>query len=160
MIQVFFVLLRAEIFVPGGVLGAIGGIALIGAALTGMWAFPGFGLYIAVGIVVLTGVAVALWIKLFPRSGMGRRMTVATDMRAAKATEDGLEALLGREGEARSDLRPGGFAMIEGRRVDVISEGGLIARGTLVRVVEIEGNRVVVRAVEPIAGKESASCRS
>ena len=42
-------------------------------------------------------------------------------------------------------LRPAGKALIEGKRVDVISEGGFIERGAQVQVIQVEGLRVVVR---------------
>ena len=44
-------------------------------------------------------------------------------------------------------LRPCGTAVIGGKRVDVISEGSLIDRGQKVKVVAVEGIRVVVRPV-------------
>jgi membrane-bound ClpP family serine protease len=44
-------------------------------------------------------------------------------------------------------LRPSGTASINGRRVDVVTEGGLIERGTAVKVVAVEGARIVVREV-------------
>ena len=57
-----------------------------------------------------------------------------------------LEALLGAIGEALSDLRPAGVARFGDRRVDVVTEGEFIPRGTPVRVIKVEGPRVVVRA--------------
>ncbi|MFC1497632.1 NfeD family protein [Verrucomicrobiota bacterium] len=140
-------LLGSEIFVPGGILGAIGGLALLGAAITGFFAFPGYGVHISIGIIFLAGVAIALWIKLFPKSSIGKSMTVSTNLATSKGTEEGLKELLGQEGEASSDLRPGGFALINGHRVDVVTQGGMISKGKKIKVIEIEGNRVVVKKV-------------
>ena len=53
--------------------------------------------------------------------------------------------LLERTGTALTTLRPAGTALIEGKRVDVVTEGQLIERGAAVRVVAVEGLRVVVR---------------
>lgn len=149
--QVFFVLLIAglvliafEVFVPGGVLGTIGALALVGAIAMGFAAFPAYGLFIAIGIVVLLAIVVALWIKIFPKTRVGKTMTVATDLSASKASEPGMERWLGLDGMAVSDLRPAGFALIEGTRVDVVTTGEMIARGEKIRVVEVKGNRVVV----------------
>ena len=88
-------LLGAEIFVPGGVLGTFGGIALLAAVVTGFAAFPGYGTAIAVAIIFLIGIAIALWIRLFPKSRIGRRMTVSTDESTYKGTQDGLPELVG-----------------------------------------------------------------
>ena len=45
-------------------------------------------------------------------------------------------------------LRDAGVADIEGERVDVVTEGEYVPAGTLVEVLELEGNHLVVRAVE------------
>ena len=70
------------------------------------------------------------------------------DMAEADATETGLSGLLHREGAAVSDLRPAGVAEIEGQRVDVVTQGEMVAEGDRVRVTEVEGNRVVVARTE------------
>ena len=62
------------------------------------------------------------------------------------------EGLLGSEGTVLSQLRPAGVARLADRRVDVVSRGEWIEAGALVRVIELQGNRVVVaRASESAA---------
>jgi membrane-bound serine protease (ClpP class) len=55
-------------------------------------------------------------------------------------------ALLGKSGTAITFLRPAGKARIDGRIVDVVSDGPFIPEGSVVDVVQVSGNRVVVRA--------------
>ena len=55
-------------------------------------------------------------------------------------------ALVGEVGAAQTDLRPAGRARLAGRSFDVTSEGGFVEAGTPVRVVRVEGLRVMVRA--------------
>lgn len=147
------VLMAAEVFVPGGILGFFGILALLGACTAGFFAFPGYGAPVSLGIVALVGLVLVLWIRFFPKSRMGRRMTVEHDLHAAKATEAGLNELAGKTGEAVSELRPAGFALIGGRRVDVVTQGNMIARGARVVVVEVKGNRVVVAAAAAAPGQ-------
>lgn len=59
--------------------------------------------------------------------------------------ENSPASLVGREGEAYSDLRPAGKAMIDGQYLDVVSDGPYIGRGRPVKVVSVAGNRIVVR---------------
>lgn len=158
-IQIFAVLLvsgllllGAEIFVPGGVLGAIGGFLLLGAVVAGFPAFPGYGHLVAIAILFLVGIAIALWIRIFPRSLVGQSMTVSENESNFSAAQDGLKELLGAHGEAKSALRPGGYAMINGRRIDVVTQGGMIDRGTPIEVINIASNRVVVKATVPAQG--------
>ncbi|MDD2497965.1 MAG: NfeD family protein, partial [Desulfitobacteriaceae bacterium] len=45
-------------------------------------------------------------------------------------------------------LRPAGTAEIEGDRIDVVTEGGFIPREAQVKVVKVEGTRIVVREIK------------
>lgn len=56
-------------------------------------------------------------------------------------------SLLSQTGTAFSTLRPSGKAQINGSLVDVVSSGEFIDPGTPIEVIEVAGNRVVVRAV-------------
>ncbi len=56
-------------------------------------------------------------------------------------------ALLGAIGEAATTLRPAGKARIGDQYLDVIAEGSYVNAGQRVQVIEIEGNRIVVKEV-------------
>ena len=66
----------------------------------------------------------------------------ASGFSAAAANEQA--ALLGKTGQASTDLRPAGIAVFEGQRLDVVTQGDFVARGETVRVTAMEGNRIVV----------------
>lgn len=51
-------------------------------------------------------------------------------------------------GHAESLLRPAGRARFAGRSVDVVSDGEFIEPGSQVKVLDIQGNRIVVAAIE------------
>lgn len=55
--------------------------------------------------------------------------------------------LLGVKGKALTDLRPSGTALINDERVDVVTEGSFISRGSSLTIVKVEGSRVVVREI-------------
>jgi membrane-bound serine protease (ClpP class) len=156
MMQLFLILLiaglmliGAEVFIPGGVLGTFGGFALLGAIITAFFVFPpSIAVYIAGAIILLVGFVILLWIKFFPSTWVGRQMTVSQDLHASKGTEDALQELQGATGVTLSALHPAGFAEINGRRVDVVTQGEMIDRDQNVRVVEVEANRVVVARVD------------
>ncbi len=140
-------LFGAEVFVPGGILGIIGGIALITAAISGFYAFPDYGTYIAVAIALIAVSSIMLWIRIWPHTPYGKRMLVNNNLEGAKASQDGLDALLGCTGVTDTPLRPGGFAVIGDERVDVITSGEMINDDTPIRVIRVEGNRVIVEQV-------------
>ncbi|HVS40129.1 MAG TPA: NfeD family protein [Gemmataceae bacterium] len=58
-----------------------------------------------------------------------------------------LASLLGAIGVAATPLRPAGKTQFGEQFVDVVAEGGYVQPGARVQVIEIEGNRVVVKEV-------------
>ncbi len=56
--------------------------------------------------------------------------------------------LTGKRGVALTSLRPSGAAEIEGKRVDVVSDGSYIARDEPIMVDRVEGVRVIVRSLK------------
>jgi membrane-bound serine protease (ClpP class) len=155
MTQLFFIFLivgltfiGAEIFVPGGILGFLGGLALLGASIisfihpniTTSAAFA-----ITGGIIFAILAVIGLWIKIFPKTWIGKHMMVNSDLGDAKATETGAKKLLGKTGISISPLHPGGYAEIEDHRYDVITQGEMIDCGKQISVIEVEGNRIVVQ---------------
>lgn len=140
-----FVLLLTEMLLPGGVLGALGGLALLGAIILGYVEFgPMVGTVIfgAISVVVLVGFCV--WMAAFPRTAVGRRLTLGNTPPTGSKLPD-MGALVGAEGIAITPLRPAGTVRIGDRRVDVVTEGPFVASGESIVVLIAEGARVVVR---------------
>jgi membrane-bound serine protease (ClpP class) len=74
--------------------------------------------------------------KLDPQLAGQRSRTAAIEQDAG---------LVGQTGEAFTILRPSGRARIGGKLVDVVAEGDFLDPGTPVEVVDVAGNRVIVR---------------
>lgn len=55
---------------------------------------------------------------------------------------------LGKTGTALTLLRPAGSAVIEGERVDVVTDGSFIPKDSKIAVMAVEGTRIIVRKVE------------
>ncbi len=151
-----FVLIAAEIFIPGGILGVVGVLALMSAGVLGFSVFGmAGGLISAIGLLIGGTVFLALWVKYCPTSFFGRWFTLKEDGRDFKSYDNHLDALLGQSGVAHTDLRPAGIVVIGTQKIDVLSEAGFVTKGTAVKVIQVAGNRVVVRATETPAGIET-----
>ena len=141
-------LIGMEIFLPGGVLGVLGGLALVVAIILAFaTAGPTAGFLVTLLVVILLGVFIYVWLKFFPDTPIGRALTLSSNQKTYKATDEDIPDLMDKEGVTQSTLKPSGIAKIEGERVDVLAESGWIDKGKKVRVVKIEGNRVVVRKI-------------
>ncbi|MEM8931500.1 MAG: NfeD family protein [Acidobacteriota bacterium] len=144
-----YVLFAVEIIVPGGIIGSLG----LMSVLYGCYLAFDLGAAWGVGSIVGSMLVFAVGLKIFFRSRLGRGMAVVSDDGAGDAAEwtsvpDDWRELVGAEGVATTDLRPAGLATIGGERVDVVSDNVFIDAGSPVRVVEVEGRRIVVEAVE------------
>jgi membrane-bound ClpP family serine protease len=139
-------LIVAEIFIPGGIAGVFGAGALLGAMALGLAIFPSpWGMLSAIAIVVFGGIFLLLWVQYFPRTRIGKRITLQLDGAAYKSAAAPAESLRGATGEAVTALRPGGIALIGGKRYDVLADGGeWIAAGSPIRVCAIRDNNLVV----------------
>jgi membrane-bound serine protease (ClpP class) len=156
LVGIGLLLLAVEIFVtPGfGLTGTLGIVALI-AGLT--LSLVGAGATAAIVIGAAAQVAVSLLIALvasvvllrfLPKIPFGRQLILQTGLGAdtgyASAPE-GDRQWLGKQGTAVSPLRPAGIAHIDGKRVDVVSQGEWIDAGAPIDVIRVDGNRIVVR---------------
>ena len=70
------------------------------------------------------------------------------------APDVGYAAYVGRTGTAETQLRPSGKALVGDDLLDVVTDGELIPKGTPLRVVRVEGVRIIVEARE--TGGETA----
>jgi len=153
-------LLAVEIFViPGFGVTGISGITLmlLGVYLamvkhpipSAPWEFQRFYEAMFVMAVTLLGMLVAFGLSLryLPHTDAWRRIALETAETAEAGYVSGrghLADLIGRVGTAETKLRPAGVAIFGSRRVDVVSRGDFVEKGTRVRVANIDGPRVVV----------------
>jgi len=144
LIVVGAVLLLLETVLPGMVAGVVGMLCLAGGVVMGYTTYgPRIGNFILLGVAGGLTIAAILWVRFFPNSRLGQMFV--TRRTVGNLGVDRPE-LLNQTGTALTNLRPSGMAQINGKRVDVVTEGSMIEQGAVVRVVAVEGLRVVVRA--------------
>ncbi len=143
------VLIALELFlVPGFGLFGVAGFALLAWGVARI--FEGNTLTMLSYTTIIGGLLLGLAFWLLPNSRLTRPLTLSARLGggpgdAPPEPPQTARDLLGETGVALTDLRPAGTAHIALRRVDVVSEGGYVARGNDVTVVRVEGNRVTVR---------------
>ena len=102
--------------------------------------------------VILTCTMAILAAWMLPKTQTFQRFALPTvmtaDMGYHSAGSEDFQRYVGQTGIALTPLRPAGSARINNKRVDVITEGDFIARDTTVKVLEVEGAKVFVEALE------------
>ena len=141
-------LLLLEIIIPGGVIGFIGLVCILIGVILGFMQNSYLGLGLLSGVTVLGIFALMLWIKFFPKTPMGKKIFLDKDAKDWQGFENSNTDLVGLTGITHTALRPSGLAIIKDRRVDVVTQGELIERDCPIRVLKVEGNRIIVGANE------------
>lgn len=144
---VFIVL---EMFVPSfGILGLLGGAGIVSGVVTAAYdtgnAFESLGYALLIALVLVVIVA-----YIFRKRGIWNRFILSERLTTEQGyvpSGDGREQLVGMRGTALSLLRPAGVADIGGRRVDVITSGEFVEKGTALEVVSADGTRILVKAL-------------
>jgi membrane-bound ClpP family serine protease len=146
-------LLVVEVFMPGFGVAGVSGIALeiVCVVLT----YLSYGGLTALGLTIVILAVIGIAISVSLRSATKGRLSKSpiilknseTNADGYSATTD-MDVFLGKEGETVTILRPTGMAEFDGVKLNVVSDGEYIPKGTRVRVDRVEGVRVVVRRAE------------
>lgn len=145
------ILLFVEIFILPG-FGVAGGLGVV-SMFTGIFLAFGnvqtalFSILVAVSASLL--LIILTWNRL-TKSGAWRRLVLThrEDKELGYKGPKTYVDLVGKEGTTLTPLRPAGTALVEGERYDVVSEGGYVTSGKQIKVVKIEGTRIIVREME------------
>ncbi len=160
-----FVLLLVEVFVtPGfGAFGLTGILLMAGAIVLSMidympggpilpreldWMYP---LRMLTLTIVIVGIGVYLVTVFLPGIPVFRRLILeqATDKASGFQASDDTSELLGQQGVTLNALRPAGSAIVQNRRLDVVTQGEYIEADAAIEIVETHGNRIVVKRRQP-----------
>ncbi|MGA2255644.1 MAG: NfeD family protein [Thermoguttaceae bacterium] len=142
-----------EIFFPtAGILAFFSGSALLGAILLGFRSGTTVGLTITSAAVIGVPCLIGLGFRWWPHTYFGKQVLLdaprAEDVLPDEAQRRQLKSLVGRIGRAKCRMLPSGVVSVDGQTLDATSEGMVIESGQTVRVIKIEANRLVVRAIE------------
>jgi len=140
-------LLVAEFFIPSS--GMIFVFAMLCLAGSIWFAWSSWGWYYVAVVVILLPLVVGGMLYSLPRTALGRRILLEAPSldEVTPFTEDQaqLAELIGRQGKTLTLLNPGGLVLLDGERMHCESEGMMIDPDSDVRIVDVRGNRLVVR---------------
>lgn len=133
-----------ELFIPGAIVGICGVGCVIASIIFAYLHVSNLLGHLLLGIgVCFIPVFFILWYKLLTNT-----FAVKASEKGFSSAKDKLDDLLSAEGVAITTLRPSGAANINGKKVDVVSEGMMILKNTKIKVTDVKGNRVVVKPVK------------
>lgn len=144
------VVIVAEIILPSGGILSILALGVFGYSL--FIAFSqistqvGF-IFVAADLIIVP-VLLIVGLKLLARSPVTLRKTLSRE-EGVTSQAPGLESYSGMRGVAVTDLRPAGIAVIDQKRVDVVTRGEYIEKDSPIVVSAVTGNQLIVRKTDP-----------
>ena len=140
------VVIIAEIILPSGGILSIAALGVFGYSL--FIVFNEISMTIGFSFVaadlILIPVLVIVGLKLLARSPATLRKTLSRKEGVSSQSSE-LESYVGRQGNALTDLRPAGIAVINGKRVDVVTRGEYLEKDSVIIVTAVTGNQIIVR---------------
>lgn len=153
-------LLILEVAIPGFGVCAAGSILCFTVAAY-FFMGGGIGSLLVIALVYVVVIAVLVWLcHTLPSDCRWNPIVLLERQNAVKSMDELNEEqqhLVGKQGEALSVLRPAGTAMIDGKRMDVLTEGDYIASQSKIEVIRIEGSKIIVKQVAPATEKDSSA---
>jgi membrane-bound ClpP family serine protease len=139
-------LLAGEVFVPGAILGIIGGLFMLGGCILSFMDFGPAGGLLATGVAVLL-LGSMLYIELIwlPKTRLGKKLIVHSTVSAtSQPPVADLQAVVGKEAVALTPLAPSGYVLVEGRRYEGFSQSGHMPKGATLRVIGLDNFRLIL----------------
>ena len=150
-------LLVEVLLIPGFGLAGLSGIGIL---LWGLYELllPDVPVGHEIHSMVLTGFTIGiiggiigfiLMFKLMTKTEFWQKLTSPNVQEKEKgySSSIGLEDLTGEEGITDTDLRPSGWVNVGDQRIFVVTEGSYINKNEKVKILSVDGNRVVVRKI-------------
>ncbi len=144
------VLLLVEATIPGFGVAGVSGIILVFISIVMISSSFYQAVFLLIGTILGTVLAVYVLYKL----GYGKRFIKSMVLSTEQKNEEGYvsskdyEKYLGMHGTVITPLRSSGTVLIDGKKVDAISEAEFIDKDTEVEVIKIKGNIIVVRRIK------------
>lgn len=149
------VLIIIEMYQPGfGAFGVLGIVCLIVCIfVTAQTVLQGIILTAVFFVIIL--IMVVFFFVFVSKGRLPRKLILQeseTLEQGFSGTED-MKYLMGKTGIVTTFCRPSGSVDFDGVKLDVVTRGEFIEKGTLVEVIETEGNRIVVKTKTLQEGK-------
>lgn len=147
------ILLSFEFFLPTGGILIVAGILIFGVAIGVIFVYGTRTEAVVSVIALCVGLPAAgtgffhAWKRFALKSGLDPEAAGGSITDAMPELSE-LDQLKGRHGKTVTMMRPSGTIIIDGKRVDAMTEGMMLEANVWVRCVEVKSGRVIVRQVE------------
>lgn len=145
------ILLVIEVFVPGfGIFGVGGIVALVGSVVMVSQSLEAALVSLTIAL-ISSIILILISLKFLTRRDIWKKLILSDELGSQEgyfSSSQELRKLINEEGKALTDLRPSGAMLLEnGERIDVVTYGEYILKDDKIKVIKVEGSRVVVTKI-------------
>ena len=146
LLLVGFILVGIEMTIPGFGLPGVSGIVclVVGIILTAK--NVSVGIVMAIVVIVILGIMLAVIMTILSSKKMKSPIVLREDVNGEQwfLNSSDLEYLIGREGNATTDLHPAGKGNFDGIEFDILSSGNFIKKGKHIIISRVKDNKLIV----------------
>jgi len=140
-------LVIVEMFTPGLTApGAVGFLLIIvGVILTANSFIEG--LILVLVVIAILSIALFFVLRSASKGMLSKSPLIKKETEREYLSVDDMKFFVGKEGDALTILRPAGTCDFSGVRLVVVTEGSFVKKGTKVKIIRVEGRRIVVAPI-------------
>jgi membrane-bound ClpP family serine protease len=146
LFSIGILLIAAEVIVPGGILGTAGALLMFAGCVVAFINYgTGGGMLALLAAVVVAGLALFFEFRILPKTKIGRRAFLNTQVTGVTAAvgEEARE-LIGQSAEALTMLSPSGYVRVGGQRYEAFCQSGQAPAGATLKVIGADNFRLIV----------------
>ncbi len=150
LIIVGILLIAAELFVPGGILGVAGSLCILASCY---FTFEKFGAFAAawqfIGVLIVCCIVIYLEFKLLRKTKFGKKVFLDSvsggEAESLKKSRSLPADVIGKSAKTLTTLAPSGRIELDGEIYEAFSRDGLVRKGRTVKIVAQDSYRLVVQ---------------
>lgn len=142
-------LIFIEFYIPGAVMGVTGGVLILLSIL--MFAYQTqaplwIALYVVAAIASVAFIIKYALVKI--KTAKPNRSIYSNHDQTGYVASKYDKAAIGKKGVVLSDLKPGGYILVDGKQQQAISQSGYLIKGTEVLVIGGQEESLIVKSID------------
>ena len=146
LLLIGLVLVLIEFYLPGAIMGVLGGCFIFAAIV--VFAMETGSVLLTLAFIIGAAIAVGFLIKFalwrIRTASPERSIYLQSDQKGYQAASFDASAI-GKHGVVVTDLKPGGHILVDGKRLQAISQSGYLPKGTDVIVLSGQEESLIVK---------------
>lgn len=145
LLLIGILLLFIELFIPGfGFFGITGIIAMLASAILTVIYIP-YGAIVVISELIIIFIIGYLLVEYVRRNGFYGKIVLKDTLNEDFNDTELLNTYIGKEGVAKTPLRPCGNVIIEGKKLEAYSDGDYINSNDKIKAVRVFENKLYVK---------------